>query len=115
MPLTDDMVNSQKGKLFEHAVILELIRRLRTLKKDYKLCFWRTSGGAEVDCIIDMGQKVIPIEVKASKRILLSEIKGLSIFLDEYKEVADKGYVVTMGRKPEKLTEKITAVPWNYL
>jgi predicted AAA+ superfamily ATPase len=85
------------------------------LKCDFKLCFWRTSGGAEVDCIIDMGQKVIPIEIKASKKVAFSEIKGLSIFLDEYCKVTDKGYVVTLGSRPEKLTNKITAVPWNYL
>jgi predicted AAA+ superfamily ATPase len=115
MPLTDELINSQKGRLFEHAVVLELIRRIRILKKDFRICFWRTSGGAEVDCIIDLGQKVIPIEIKASKKVSLSEIKGLTIFLEEYKKAASHGYVVTMGQRPEKLAENILAIPWNYL
>jgi predicted AAA+ superfamily ATPase len=115
MPLSKELINTQKGDLFEHAVVLEIIRRIRALNKNYKVCYWRTSGGAEVDCVIDLGQKVIPIEIKAGKRTSPSELRGLSSFLDEYKSVADEGLVVTMGERPEKLSKNITALPWNYL
>ncbi len=113
MPLSSELFNTQKGVLFEHAVILELISRCRALDKDYKVCYWRTSAGAEVDCILDLGQKVIPIEIKAGKKVRLSDIRGLSIFLEEYAGVADSGYVVTMGERPERLSKNIVAVPWN--
>lgn len=111
-PLTPDLVNIQKGILFEHAVMLEIIRRVKVLNKNYKICFWRTSAGAEVDCVIDMGTRVIPIEIKSSSYVAQSELKGLKNFLNDYKKVAKHGYVITMGTKKEVLAENITALPW---
>ncbi len=115
VPLTDDLVNAEKGKLFEHAVILELIRRIRSLNEDYKLYYWRTAGGAEVDCIIDTGVSLIPIEIKASSRVSLSDVNGLLSFIKSYKGQVKQAYVVTNGRIPEKLSDMITAIPWRYL
>jgi len=112
LPLEKGIINAQKGILFEHAVMLEIIRRVRALNKNYKINYWRTRAGAEVDCVIDMGAKVIPIEIKASKNISLGKIKGLKSFLNDYKDVAEHGYVITMGERKEKLTDNITAIPW---
>ena len=113
LPLNHKLINAQKGVLFEHAVVLEIIRRVRALNKNYKVCFWRTSGGAEVDCVVDMGDMVLPIEIKAAKHVGPSEIKGLVNFLQEYSGVAKHGYVITMGDKKEMLAENITALPWQ--
>lgn len=115
LPLDPSVVEAQKGILFEHAVILEIIRRIRVLKKDYRVCFWRTSAGAEVDCVVDMGMKAIPIEIKASKKVRMGDLKGLVNFLAEYKSVAKEGYVITMGQAPERLAENILAIPWQNL
>lgn len=115
LPLEKDLIAAQKGILFEHAVILEIARRVRALHKNYKMYFWRTSGGAEVDVILDLGGRVIPIEIKASKMVFPSELKGLKSFLNEYQAVAKEAYVITMGERKEKLTEQITALPWFYL
>lgn len=115
LPLTGDLVNAQKGMLFEHAVVLEIRRRIRALGKSYQTYYWRTKGGAEVDCILDLGNEVIPIEIKATTNIARSDIRGLQSFLDEYKDVAKRGYVITFGGKKEKLSEQITAIPWDML
>ncbi|MFH0763666.1 MAG: ATP-binding protein [Candidatus Omnitrophota bacterium] len=115
LPITPGLVNTQKGILFEHAVMLEIIRRVKVLNKNYKVCYWRTSAGAEVDCVIDMGDYVIPIEIKSSSYIAKSEIGGLRNFLSDYSKKAKHGYVVTMGGKKEAITDNITAIPWFYL
>lgn len=112
LPLTRELINAQRGILFEHAVILEIARRIKTLNKNYRVCYWRTSAGAEVDCVIDCGDVAIPIEIKSSGRVSLSELKGLRNFLSDYKTAARQGYVVTMGGRKEKLAENILAVPW---
>ena len=112
LPLEKEMINAQKGILFEHAVMLEIIRRTKALNKNYKINYWRTRAGAKVDCIIDMGAKVIPIEIKASKNVSLSKIKGLKNFLNDYKDMAKHGYVITMGERKEKIADNITAIPW---
>ncbi|MCK5459583.1 ATP-binding protein [Candidatus Parcubacteria bacterium] len=112
LPLEKGTINAQKGILFEHAVVLEIIRRVKALNKNYKINYWRTRAGAEVDCIIDTGSKVIPIEIKASKNVSLSKIKGLKSFLSDYKNVAKQGYVITMGERKEKIADNITTIPW---
>jgi len=114
-PLTGALINTQKGVLFEHAVILEIIRRIKALNKNYKVCYWRTSAGAEVDCVIDMGNRVIPIEIKSSSYVTQSEIKGLKSFLNDYSNIAKHGYVITMGDKKEVLANNITSIPWHHL
>lgn len=114
VPLTASLINIDKGKLFEHSVILEIIRRIRALNLDYKVCYWRTGGGAEVDCIIDTGAMVIPVEIKAGTRVSLSDVRGLLSFIDSYKKQVKHAYVITNGRLPEKLSDKITAVPWKF-
>jgi predicted AAA+ superfamily ATPase len=115
MPLTHRLINSQKGILFEHAVILEISRRIRALNLDYQVCYWRTAAGAEVDCLVDLGKQVVPIEIKAGRKVALSELRGLQNFLSDYPNLAKEGLVVTQGDRPEKLTPKITAIPWQYL
>lgn len=115
LPLDHSLIHAQKGVLFEHAVILEIIRRVRALNKNYKINFWRTAGGAEVDCVVDMGNTVIPIEIKSSRVISQSDISGLKMFLNDYQKIAKQGLVVTMGEKKEKITENITAIPWFYM
>lgn len=111
-PLTEDTANVQKGTLFEHFLMLEIIRRVRALNKNYRVNYWRTSGGAEVDCVIDLGDEAIPIEIKSSANIRLSDLRGLKNFLAEYSAIAKIGYVITTGERKEKLTENITALPW---
>jgi len=115
LPLNQGLVKAQKGTLFEHAVILEVIRRIRALNKNYRLYYWRTANGAEVDCVVDTGEALIPIEIKSSSYVTLSEIKGLKIFLEDYKDRTSLGYVITLGKKPEKLAKNILALPWDYL
>lgn len=115
LPLSRDLASSQKGILFEHAVVLEIRRRIRALGKDYQTYYWRTSGGAEVDCVLDLGDEVIPIEIKSSKSVSLSELKGLQSFIDEYRGLVKRAYVIVMGGKKEKLTDTITLVPWDML
>lgn len=112
LPLNPELVNAQKGILFEHAVMLEIIRRVRALNKNYKICYWRTSAGAEVDCVIDLGASVIPIEIKSASFTSQSEIKGLKNFLNDYPKAAKKGYVITMGGRREMLSDNIISIPW---
>lgn len=111
LPLTPELVNADHGRLFEHAVVLEIIRRIRLLGLDWRVHFWRTRAGAEVDCVIDTGECLIPIEVKAGSSVRREGLKGLNHFLDDYG--VGSGYVIFRGRLPERVTDRITALPWD--
>ncbi len=115
LPLIPDTINAQKGILFEHAIILEITRRIKALGRNYKVYYWRTSGGAEVDCVLDLGNEIIPIEIKSSPNISLSELKGLNSFLKEYSTITKRAYIITLNGEKEKLSDKITALPWHMI
>lgn len=112
LPLTPELINAQKGILFEHAIVLELLRRIRLANAPYKLYYWRTRSGVEVDCVLDLGNELIPIEIKSSAHVATSDLKGLKLFLQDYSPLAKRGYVITMGERNERLTDAIMALPW---
>jgi predicted AAA+ superfamily ATPase len=115
LPLTPELLAVEQGRLFEHAVILELIRRIRLLKTNHKVYYWRTSGGAEVDCILESHDELIPIEVKSASRISQRDLTGLRSFISDYGDKVRRAFVVTTGKRPEKVDDKITVIPWQYL
>lgn len=112
LPLTNELTNVSRGILFEHLVVLELFRRQR-LSQDFRLYYWRTQSGLEVDVIIKTAKRLIPLEIKAARDIRPADVAGLKAFMDEFK--VREGYVVSLDEKPYRLDEKITVVPWNYV
>ena len=43
------------------------------------------------------------------------DVRGLTSFLETYDSLATQGFVVTMGRAPERLSKRILAIPWTCL
>jgi len=72
-----------KGFVFQNFIYNILKEKIRY--RPYKINFWRTKEKAEVDFVIDMGYKIIPVEVKY-KRMKKPEItKSMRSFIDKYK------------------------------
>ena len=65
---------TDKGQILENFVLNELIHL------GYNVKYWRTTGKAEIDFIIEKNSKIIPIEVKTSGNIK----KGFISFLKSY-------------------------------
>jgi predicted AAA+ superfamily ATPase len=57
-------LRSDKGFIFENLIYMYLKDSVRN---DYKINFWRTKAGAEIDFVIQKGLDIIGIEVKAKK------------------------------------------------
>jgi len=60
----DLLVHSSRGAIFESFVVAEFLKRAYHNGKDPDIFFWRDAAGHEVDVIIDLGKKVIPLEIK---------------------------------------------------
>ncbi len=58
-----------KGPLFETLVISEIMKFYLNQGLKPNLYFWRDKVGLEVDCLIDHGVDVIPVEIKSSRTI----------------------------------------------
>ena len=54
------------GAILETAVLSEIVRTLTHRGMDPQVFFWRTVAGTEVDFVVDVGGRLVPIEVKLS-------------------------------------------------
>ncbi|MBI4366951.1 MAG: ATP-binding protein [Deltaproteobacteria bacterium] len=69
------------GFLFEQWFIQEVFRMNAYLQKGWRLSFWKTSHGAEVDLIIENRSRIVfAIECKYKSRLSTPDLSGLHAF-----------------------------------
>lgn len=102
------------GTRFENLIINELIKKITPY---YPICnyyFWRTSGGNEIDLIIDFKEKVIPCEIKWTENIRQIKTSSILKFLKDYKK-AKYGIIIYNGNFYIDETSKIIYLPVTHL
>ncbi|MEA3493325.1 MAG: ATP-binding protein [Candidatus Margulisiibacteriota bacterium] len=103
------------GHLLENKLAIELKALLSIFLPEAKLFYWRTSGGAEVDFVIENRGQVIPVEVKWAEKVSRYDLRGIESFLKDFKGSSEWGMVIYRGRNLLKIRENIFLVPLNYL
>ncbi|MFN0117841.1 MAG: ATP-binding protein [Elusimicrobiota bacterium] len=81
---------SEKGKLFEQWIVLQVIGFIHAHKKSWKVSSFRTDTGLEVDLIIETPQKNIAVECKYSQNVGVSDLVGLQAFEKLSKKKCEK-------------------------
>ncbi|MEW6218863.1 MAG: ATP-binding protein [Thermodesulfobacteriota bacterium] len=66
-----------RGALFETMVLAELVKSRRNLGESGGLYFWRDSNGNEVDVIVELGDRLMPVEIKSGKTVNRDFFVGL--------------------------------------
>jgi predicted AAA+ superfamily ATPase len=74
--------------------------------------YWRTATGEEVDFVIETGGHLLPVEVKASGRPRLGDVRHLRSFRAEYGDAARAGLLLHTGNTLEWLAPDVLAAPW---
>jgi len=100
------------GKSFEHYIFMELTAYINIYRKRYKITYWRTKTGLEVDFII--GKAKAAIEVKISEQVQQSELSGLIAFCEEHPKT--KAIVVSQDKRARRMQVKDTEIfilPWK--
>jgi uncharacterized protein len=110
-----DLLKTQVGRLFENWVGQELMHRCLYSGRAYRLSFWRTVHGAEVDYVLETPDETIPIEVKATDVPSQADASHLKLFLETYPKKARRGFLVCRCRTPRRLADNIEAIPWRHL
>jgi len=77
-----------------------------------ELFYWRTVTGREVDFVIELGDQLLPVEIKSSARPRLADAAHLLAFQEEYGKKARAGLLIHSGSTLEWLTPRILAAPW---
>lgn len=92
-----------RGPLFECFIIADLYKQYYNLGLEPRLYFWRdTNGRIEVDCIIDRGIKLIPLEIKSGETIASNFFDGLAKWNDMTETDAANNYLVYAGQSTQQ-------------
>ncbi len=91
------------GALFENMVVVDIIKQLKAQGLNYSLTFFRDSNKNEVDLIIELGDKIIPIEIKASETMNNSFFDTITWFTKQV-ENSQKPIIVYGGNQTQKRT-----------
>lgn len=100
------------GQLFEQWVGLELIRQSRVRSPGTNVRFWRDPDGPEVDWVIERVGTLVPVETKWTDTPTSRDVRHVELFLREYRE-ATRGFLVCRAPRRTKLSERVTALPWQ--
>ena len=104
--------NEPNGVHLENIVLQDLLTWRAGRIDRAEIHYWRTTLGEEVDFIIEAGGRVLPIEVKASKRPHIGDAAKLRIFRQEYGNLTRSGLLLHTGDEMSWLTDDVLAVPW---
>lgn len=88
-----------RGGLFESFVIAELYKTFYNADKVPHLFFWRDHTGHEIDCIIEKGQYLYPLEVKAGATVNADFFKALTFWNELAQTNPEHGFVVYGGNE----------------
>ena len=96
------------GIALETLFLQELIALNSALDLGYKIFYWRTSNGKEVDFVLYGPKGLLSFEIKRTSRITSAMLGGLKSFLADYPMA--KPYFVYMGYR-RMYEDKIEIVP----
>ena len=102
-----------RGQLFETWAISELIKHRFNQGLLSNLYFWRDSQGHEVDVIIENGNQLVPIEIKAGQTINADYFNSLKYWHDLTKS-KQNGYLIYAGDQSQVRTN-FHVVSWQDL
>ncbi|MCL5072490.1 MAG: ATP-binding protein, partial [Actinobacteria bacterium] len=96
------------GRTFEHFILMEILAYRSYNEKDFRINFWRTNTGLEIDFILAEGE--IALEVKGTSRVDKKEFNAIKVFDEEY---SPKRNIIVCNEKVKRLHGKIEIIPWK--
>ncbi len=101
-----------RGAHLESLVLHDLLA-WRDARLDLAEIFcWHTTIGEEVDFVVETGDRLLPIEVKATTRPRRRDTTALRTFQAEYGDRSRAGLLLHTGTLIDWITPNILATPW---
>ncbi len=103
------------GEVFESYVVSQVLPAAQSAEVRSGCFYWREAGKApkEVDLVLKRQNELLGIEVKSSVTVGDDDFKGLRALAAD--ERFKKGYVVYLGSKVQRVSEKMWAIPVSSL
>ena len=94
-----------RGPMFETWVISELLKGRLNRGLRENLFFWRDNSGHEIDCILEQGGRLLPLEIKSGQTITRDYFKGLKYWSKISQTPGKEAYLVYGGSMDQKRGE----------
>jgi hypothetical protein len=94
-----------RGGLFESMILSDFLKKRYHHGLPPNVYFWRDKLGTEVDCILEEGARLIPIEIKSGSTIQSDMFEGLIKWSDWAELPPGQGTVIYAGEENQKRTQ----------
>lgn len=110
--LTRRRITEERGESFgraiEHFILMEIQAHQSYRELGYKVHFWRTKSGLEVDFVLGDGE--VAVEVKGSSRVNPSELRSLHTFVAENRP---RRAILVCNEKAPRIVDGVEILPWR--
>jgi predicted AAA+ superfamily ATPase len=103
-----------RGGLFESMILSNLLKNRYHHALPPNAYFWRDKVGVEVDCLLEEGSQVRPIEIKSSETINQSLFDGLIKWTELSGTDLDKANLIYGGLENQKRSG-IQVISWRFI
>ncbi len=100
-----------RGALFENMVVAEALKWFWNRGRHERLHFYRDSDGNEIDLLIELGNGVFPIEIKAGETVNPDFFRGLRAFARLYREPPPNGGALVYGGQARQIRHEVSVIP----
>lgn len=73
---------------------------------------WRTASGQEVDLVVEHGDRLLAVEIKASRNPRPRDARHLVAFREEYGDAVVGCLLLHGGEDTHRLREGVVVAPW---
>ncbi|MCP4272268.1 MAG: ATP-binding protein [Gammaproteobacteria bacterium] len=103
----------QLGSSWEGMVIEEILRTLSAAGIQHKPYYYRTSGGAEVDLVLEGSFGLIPFEIKHSQNVNIGRLRAIKDFVSEFN--CSFGVIINRDERIRMYESNIIGIPLSHL
>jgi predicted AAA+ superfamily ATPase len=103
----------QMGHSWEGMVVEEIVRTLNAAGVPHSAYYYRTSGGAEVDLVLEGKFGLIPFEIKHTQSVTPRHLRPVRDFIHEF--ACPFGIVVNRDEKVRRYDDRIIGIPFSLL
>jgi hypothetical protein len=103
--------HSNRGPIFESWVVSELVKDAVHRGEQPHLYFWRDAQGHEIDVLIDLGDQLVPVEIKSGQTVGGDQFEHLHFWRQLAGPSAADGVLVYGGATAFR-REGVQVVPW---
>jgi predicted AAA+ superfamily ATPase len=101
-----------RGAHLENLILSDLLAWRDATVDAPDLLYWRTTGGDEVDFVIEWKGELLPIEIKATAQPGMADARSLRVFREEYSDRSRAGLLLHAGNELGWLADGVLAAPW---